>query len=439
VRDTTAPTISGTPTNVVQEATGANGAVVTYTAPTATDIVNGSVSVSCAPPSGSTFALDATTTVTCTATDAAGNAATSTFTIKVQDTSGPALSLPAPIVAEATGAGGAAVPFAPSASDVVDGVVAVTCVPASGSQFGFGATTVQCSASDAHGNGSSGSFTVTVVDTTAPTLTLPANITTEAAGPSGATVSYTATASDVVDGALAPSCTPASGSTFAIGTTTVTCSSTDAHGNKATGTFTVTVRDTTKPTLQLPASINVTATGANGAPASYPASATDIVDGSVPVSCSPVSGSVFSPGAHTVGCNATDSHGNTGTGQFVVTVSFDISGGLLSPVNPNALNTVKGGSTVPLKWQVRTPGGDFITSTSIVSSFVLTQVSCSALSTAIDEVDFTTTGGTALRYDSTANQFIQNWQTPKKAGACYRVDIAFVGGIQKLSANFQLK
>jgi hypothetical protein len=66
-------------------------------------------------------------------------------------------------------------------------------------------------------------------------------------------------------------------------------------------------------------------------------------------------------------------------------------------------------------------------------------VSCAALSTTVaDAVDFTTTGGTSLRYDSTANQFIQNWLTPKKAGSCYRVDVAFVGG-QKLSANFQLK
>ena len=111
--------------------------------------------------------------------------------------------------------------------------------------------------------------------------------------------------------------------------------------------------------------------------------------------------------------------GNTSNGTFTIsvvdttapalTLPSDISGGLLAPVNPGALNTVKGGSTAPLKWQVRTPSGGCITSTSIVSSFALTQVSCGSLSTAIDEVDFTTTGGTTLRYDG--NQFIQNWQT----------------------------
>jgi hypothetical protein len=437
VRDTTAPSISGTPTNVVQEATSASGAVVTYTAPGATDIVDGTVSVTCSPVSGSTFPLDATTTVTCTAVDAAGNTATSQFTVKVEDSSAPTLSLPAPITAEATGPSGASVPFAPSASDQVDGAVAVSCVPASGSLFGFGTTTVICSTQDAHGNSAGGSFNVTVVDTTAPTLTLPADITAEATGASGAVVTYTATATDIVDGALTPTCAPASGSTFAIGTTTVSCSVTDAHGNTSTGTFTVTVRDTTRPDVFVPASMSTTAISASGAPASYAPTAHDIVDGALPVVCSPVSGSTFAPGVHTVSCSATDSHGNTGTAQFTVTVSFDISGGLLQPVNPNALNTVKNGSTVPLKWQVRTPSGAYITSTSIVSAFVLTQVSCASLSTAIDEVDFTTTGGTTLRYDSTANQFIQNWQTPKKPGTCYRVDILFIGG-QKLSACFKL-
>ena len=60
--------------------------------------------------------------------------------------------------------------------------------------------------------------------------------------PAGAAVTYTATANDNVDGSVPVSCTPASGSMFAIGTTTVNCSATDAHGNSATGSFSVTVR-----------------------------------------------------------------------------------------------------------------------------------------------------------------------------------------------------
>jgi hypothetical protein len=54
-------------------------------------------------------------------------------------------------------------------------------------------------------------------------------------------VTYAATASDLVDGPRPVTCAPASGSTFAIGTTTVSCSASDAHGNRATGSFTVKV------------------------------------------------------------------------------------------------------------------------------------------------------------------------------------------------------
>lgn len=438
VVDTTGPAISDTPTDLTQEATGPAGAVVTYTNPTANDLVDGAVGVSCVRPSGSTFALDETTTVTCTSTDTRGNATQSSFDVTVSDTTGPVLTLPASFAAEAAGPSGAAVPFTTAAADIVDGAVPVTCSPASGASFGFGPTDVDCSATDAHGNASAGSFTITVEDTTAPTLTLPADITVEATGPAGAVATWSASALDVVDGAVTPACTPPAGSTFALGTTTVGCTATDARGNTSSGSFTVTVQDTTAPALSLPSPISQLATGAAGAPVSFVATSTDIVDGAVSVTCTPPSGTTFSPGTHTVSCVATDAHGNTGSGGFTVTVTFDISRGFLQPVNPTALNTVKGGSTVPLKFQVRTASGSYISSLAIINSFVLTQVQCGSLTTVIDEVDFTTTGGTTLRYDLASNQYIQNWQTPKRPGTCYRVDVVFTGG-QRLSANFQLK
>ncbi len=58
------------------------GAAVTWTAPTATDIVDAAPSVACLPASGSTFAVGSTT-VTCTATDASGNTATGSFAVRV--------------------------------------------------------------------------------------------------------------------------------------------------------------------------------------------------------------------------------------------------------------------------------------------------------------------------------------------------------------------
>src|SRR5205807_4357270 len=87
----------------------------------------------------------------------------------------------------------------------------------------------------------SATFTVTVQDTTAPALTLPADIMTDATSPSGAVVSYSATAIDLVDGPVATTCVPSSGSTFAIGTTQVNCSAVDSHSNAVTLSFAVLV------------------------------------------------------------------------------------------------------------------------------------------------------------------------------------------------------
>ena len=88
-------------------------------------------------------------------------------------------------------------------------------------------------------------------DVTSPVLSLPEDITQEATGPDGAAVQFNATATDDVDASVTVNCDKASGDTFPLGTTTVTCSATDAAGNKAEGSFKVTVvaaRDTTAPT-----------------------------------------------------------------------------------------------------------------------------------------------------------------------------------------------
>jgi hypothetical protein len=158
-----------------------------------------------------------------------------------QDVTPPVLSLPSNLTLEATGAAGAVATFTVTATDAVDGAMAVTCIPASGSTFALVITTVNCSASDAHHNTANGSFTVTVVDTTPPQLSMPANMTLLATSADGASASFTPVASDLVDGSVAAACTPASGSLFPIGTTTVLCSATDAHQNTSTGNFTVTV------------------------------------------------------------------------------------------------------------------------------------------------------------------------------------------------------
>jgi hypothetical protein len=79
------------------------------------------------------------------------------------------------------------------------------------------------------------------IDRKAPTLTLPADVTVDATSPVGASVNYSASATDGADPNPAVSCNPGSGSVFAIGTTTVACTATDHVGHAATGSFTVTV------------------------------------------------------------------------------------------------------------------------------------------------------------------------------------------------------
>jgi hypothetical protein len=241
-----------------------------------------------------------------------------TFTI---DTTAPSLSLPGDISVEATDASGSVATYTATASDAVAGTVPVTCTPASGSTFPLGATTVTCTASDPAGNTATGSFTVTVVDTTPPSLNLPGNLSREATGPSGTVVTYTATASDTVAGTVPVTCTLASGSTFPLGATTVTCTASDPAGNTANGNFTVTVVDTTPPSLNLPGNLSREATGPSGTVVTYTATTSDTVAGAVPVTCTPASGSTFPLGATTVTCTASDPAGNTATGSFTVTIT----------------------------------------------------------------------------------------------------------------------
>ena len=80
------------------------------------------------------------------------------------------------------------------------------------------------------------------VDTTPPTLTLPTSFSVDATSPAGATATYLASASDLVDPTPTLSCVPASGAVFPIGTTAVKCTATDDAGNSASGSFTITVR-----------------------------------------------------------------------------------------------------------------------------------------------------------------------------------------------------
>jgi hypothetical protein len=94
-------------------------------------------------------------------------------------------------------------------------------------------------------------------DTTPPVLNLPAAITTEATSPAGAIVTYITSALDGVDGNIIPTCTPVSGATFTLGSTSVSCSAIDKSNNTASGSFSVKIQDTTPPKLVCHADVSV--------------------------------------------------------------------------------------------------------------------------------------------------------------------------------------
>src|SRR5439155_15998126 len=110
----------------------------------------------------------------------------------------------------------------------------------------------------------------------------------------GAVVTYSATATDAEDAtAPTPSCSPASGSTFPLGTTTVQCSVTDGGGLSASGSFIVAVEDTTVPTIHdLPADQSLTTSSQTGTMLTYAMpSASDLADPAPAIDCAPASGS----------------------------------------------------------------------------------------------------------------------------------------------------
>ncbi|HMG36534.1 MAG TPA: M36 family metallopeptidase [Blastocatellia bacterium] len=157
----------------------------------------------------------------------------------------PVISCPANIVhGTDPGQCSAVVTFAVTGTDDCPEVTLVTS-PASGSTFPKGVTTVTSTATDSSGNQSSCTFTVTVNDTQAPAITCPANITAVTAAPNvfSTVVSFTTpTPTDNCPG-VGVACTPATGSAFPVGITTVTCTATDTSGNATACKFTVTVFD----------------------------------------------------------------------------------------------------------------------------------------------------------------------------------------------------
>ena len=321
------------------------GAIVNYTEPSGT----GCGAVSCDHPSGSFFAVGETM-VMCTSS--AGP--TCNFKVTVNDTQNPVVSAPPPVTLfTGPGAMSCGVTVANldatfgvgSANDNCSGVgpVSRTGVPA-GNAFPVGVTVLTYSATDAHGNASSASQLVTVIDNTLPQITCQADIIANFdPAVNGAVVNYTApVGTDNCASATIQTTGLPSGATFPVGTTVNTFKVTDASGNTAQCSFKVTVGITSIIGLD-----SVTITGAAlidsydstvGYPASKGALANVLSNGAIIIGNSgKVSGNVRSTRA---GINMTGASIVTGNATAGTTVSTSGSATVLGMKTNNALAPV---------------------------------------------------------------------------------------------------
>jgi hypothetical protein len=249
--DTTKPTISA-PANVVFEATGISDNMINLGQPKATDLVEVQSVTNDAPES---FPLG-DTTVTWTVTDSSGNTSTATQLVSVVDTTAPVISVPADVTQEATGKSGTLVAI--GQAQVTDAIKVESVTNDAPESFQLGNTTVTWTATDSSGNTSTATQNITIIDTTKPTITAPADITQEATSASDNVVTLgNAQADDAVSNVTISNDAPES---FQLGETIVTWTATDEAGNSATATQKVTITDTTKPTITAPADITQEAT-----------------------------------------------------------------------------------------------------------------------------------------------------------------------------------
>lgn len=186
----------------------------------------------------------------------------------------------------------------------------------------------------------------------------------------------------------------------------------------------MTVQDTTPPLIICPQGI----VGIVGQPIVLgSASAIDIVDPSVTVMNN--APAVFGPGTTNVGWTATDASGNAVTCIQSVTLRYNFSG-FFSPVDmPDVVNMAKAGSTIPVRWRLTDFAGGYVTDVATVVGITSFRTNCSS-SALSDEIETTVaSGGTALRYDAVAQQFVYNWATMKSwLGTCRTLVLALNDG-----------
>ena len=410
------------------------------------------------------------TTITWTVTNAVGTAScTQLITVIGSDTTAPTLHTPANIVtstdqcsvllddelfvatAEDNGSCGSAVTISrtgiPRVACPIPGDPLRTC---ESFVFPTGTTVVTYTATDASGNSTSGTQLVTVNENPniPPTITAPQDVTVFT-GPgatscdtvvSNATLG-TATANDNCAGVVVTRTGVPAGNVFPVGTTTVTYRATDRVGNFTEDTQTVTVIDNTPPVVTPPPNVTVFLplnSTATSMVVNYPnpATATDNCPGTLNITYSPVSGSVFPVGTTTVTASTTDAHGNTGSATFTVTVLYNFSGFFQPVDNLPVLNVVNAGKGVPVKFSLSGNKGLNIFA---ANSPYSVSINCdgSLPQSVIDET--VNAGGSSLNYDAGTDIYNYVWKTENQwKNTCRQLVVVLNDGSEH-RANFKFK
>lgn len=300
------------------------------------------------------------TTVTYVAVDSAGNMATCSFLISVEDVTGPVFDFCPPnniVYDQQPGTCDAIVTWdEPVAVDECSNVM-ISSSHNSGDTF-TGTTTVVYVATDDSGNTTTCSFDVVAGDNSNPVIENCPTDTILMADADLCAAIYEFIPPTATDdcSAVSISCTAVSGDTFNIGVTSVVCIAIDASGNDTTCTFNVTVMDAGAPVFDFcPDNILVLNTdmGECGATIFWPdPMASDDCDTSIMLTSNFEPGDFFPVGDTTVVYTATDDSGNTSTCEFIVTVedndspTIDCGGDIVVDLGGNIIEP--GGGVIDL-------------------------------------------------------------------------------------------
>jgi Ca2+-binding RTX toxin-like protein len=309
VIDTTPPSIQA-PETVQIEATSQLNNIAELGEATASDFIGIDSITNDAPdvfPVGETV-------VTWTATDLAGLSSTDTQIVTVVDTTPPKISVPKMITVEATSEDQNIIELEGIYADDLVGVTSIT--NDAPDVFPFGLTTITWVASDEAGNIATGSQQISVVDTTAPSIISPSDIEQEASSAQNNLVNLgKPQTTDLVSVASITNDAP---DAFPLGQTIVTWTVTDSSGNTASATQSVSIIDTTPPTIETPKDIEIEATSSDENIVSLiPPIAADTVSEITITNDAP---NYLQLGETTITWTVTDKEGNSATATQKVTV-----------------------------------------------------------------------------------------------------------------------